>query len=316
MPFGQNFETEVNNNMNPSRISFCQDQKGSTSPIPGDTDETDETGFNEKMAVKDRNQPPPRFSTIFPTDAPAIQALATPAREFESYPQQPTRRAGIYIPKLLFWALFAIFLFESAVLFAYTVIGLVSNMSTKLTYTNGAGAVLAGCGCNSQPINISPNFFMPPGAQAPVVETTTLSASTITTSTSTSTPTPSSTSTTTTLFPAISQLANIIKSAASSSSSSSSSSSATTYTPTTRIVVVTPSGPTVKSTTILTVDSSGSIIAPRPTVTSTQIVAPTLDSRDETTATAATFESPLPAISLTLKSHQDFANEGGAAATA
>jgi hypothetical protein len=121
------------------------------------------------MAMKDQSQPPPRFSTIFDTKAPT-----TPTRAFESYPQQPTRRSGVYVPKPVFWAIFAIFLFESAVLFTYTVIGLINNISPTLIHTNSAGVVVAGCDCNSQPINISPNFYMPQASRVPVVETTTL----------------------------------------------------------------------------------------------------------------------------------------------
>lgn len=297
MSFNQDFEAEVNSNMNPSRFSTSKDLKG---PIPNSSRnsiEADDREFSEKMAAKDQRQPPPRFSTIFDTKRPA-----TPTREFESYPQPPVRKAGIYIAKPLFWALFAIFLFESAVLFAYTVIGLVSNMSSKLVHVNGAGTVVAGCDCNTQPINISPNFFVQGGPQASVVETTT--ASTTASTTLTTSISSSSSSTSQSISAGVSELADIIKNIGTASTSESS-----THTPTTRVVTVTPPGPTIKSTTILTVDASGSTLPPRPTVTSTKVVAPdeaspTLDTRDEPTPPPA-----IPTLSQSLKSHQELASQ-------
>jgi len=299
MSFNQDFEAEVNSNMNPSRQSISKDVK---CPIPTsarNSCEVDDHEFSEKMAMKDQRQPPPRFSTIFDTKGPA-----TPTRAFESYPQPLVRKAGIYIAKPLFWALFAIFLFESAVLFAYTVIGLVSNMSSKLVHVNGADTVVAGCDCNPQPINISPNFFMQGGPQASVVDTTTTSTTASTTLT-TSISSPSS-SASKAVSAGVSELADIIKNIGTASTSESSTS---THTPTTRVVTVTPPGPTINSTTVLTVDPSGSTLPPRPTVTSTKVVAPdeaspTLDTRDE-----ATSPSVIPTMSLSLKSHQELVSK-------
>ena len=297
MSFNQDFEVEVNSNMNPSRQSISKDVKAPVPTSSRNSCEAEDREFNEKMAVKDHHQPPPRFSTIFDTKGPAA-----PACEFESYPQPPVRKAGIYIAKPLFWALFAIFLFESAVLFAYTVIGLVSNMSSKLVHVNGAGAVVAGCDCNAQPINISPNFFMQGGPQASIVETTALStvaSTTLTTSTSSA-----SSSSSQGIRPGVSELAEIIKSAGTVSISETS-----THTPTTHIVTVTPPGSTIKSTTVLTVNASGSTLPPRPTVTSTKVVAPdeaspTLDTRDEPSS-----PSVIPTMSLSLKSHKELASK-------
>lgn len=307
--FNKNFEAEVNDNMNPSRDSISKDQKGPTPSSSHSSPEADDHEYNEKMAMKDQHQLPPRFSTIFDTKRPA-----TPTRAFESYPQHPVRKSGVYIAKPLFWALFAIFLFESAVLFAYTVIGLVSNMSSKL-HINAAGAVVAGCDCSPQPINISPNFFMPGASQGSVVETTT----TLSTSISTTSTSSSSSSSTQSISDGVSQLADIIKSAGTSSTSESS-----THTPTTHVVTVTPPGPTIRSTVLLTVDPSGSTIPPRSTITSTKVVdaepSPSLDSRDETTSIVSTIVSvsmvsvtnsspAVPTMSLALKSHQELANK-------
>ncbi|GAB7334664.1 hypothetical protein MBLNU13_g06614t3 [Cladosporium sp. NU13] len=294
MSFNQDFEAEVNSNMNPSRQSISKDVKAPIPTSSRNSCEAEDLEFNEKMAMKGHSQLPPRFSTIFDTKGPAA-----PAREFESYPQPPVGKAGIYVAKPLFWALFTIFLFESAVLFAYTVIGLVSNMSSKLVHVNGAGAVVAGCDCNTQPINISPNFFMQGGTQASFVETTILSTTASTTLT-----TSTSSVTSQGISPGVSELAEIIKSAGTASTSETS-----THTPTTHIVTVTPPGSTIKSTTVLTVDASGSTLPPRPTVTSTKVVAPdeaspTLDTRDEPTS-----PSLIPTMSLSLKSHQELASK-------
>lgn len=307
LSFNEDFEAQVNSNMNPRRVSRSEDSKAPMPPTSPSPFEANDKEYNEKMAMKDQHQLPPRFSTIFDTKGPTV----TPTRAFESYPQQPARKSGVYLPKPVFWALFAIFLFESAALFAYTVIGLVNNMPSKLIHTNSAGAVVAGCDCNSQPINISPNFFMPQAPQAPVVETTT--ASTSANASSTSSPSSSSSQT---INPGVSELASLIKSAASATSTSESS----THTPTTTVVTVTPSGSTVRSTTILTVDPSGSTLPPRPTVTSIQWVTPTskLETRDEPTSIVSTtsvpentpsvvpFDTP---ILLTLKSHRQLANK-------
>lgn len=306
IPFNEDFEAQVNSNMNPRKVSRSETCKAPIPPTSPTPFEANDKEYNEKMAMKDQHQLPPRFSTIFDTKGPAT----TPTRAFESYPQQPARKPGVYLPKSVFWALFAIFLFESAALFAYTVIGLVNNMPSKLIHTNSAGAVVAGCDCNSQPINISPNFFMPQAPQAPVVETTT--ASTSANASSTSSPSSSSSQS---VNPGVSELAGLIKSAASATSTTESS----THTPNTKVVTVTPT-PTVRSTTILTVDPSGSTLPPRPTVTSIQWVTPSsnLETRDEPTSVVSTTTAPelTPSvvpfgtpILISLKSHQQLADK-------
>lgn len=274
MPFSQNFEAQVNSNMSPETQASSSSSKGPVPVSSPDPMEAIDREFSEKAAMKDQSQPPPRFSTIFDTKMPA-----SPTRAFESYPAQPIRKSGINIAKPVFWAVFAILLFETAVLFAYTVIGLMNNLPTHIVRTNSAGAVVAGCDCNTQPINISPNFFPPQGAQAPVVGTTTLSTATTTTATETAS---SSTS------PLV--LVDIMKSVSEMLASKSSVSE-----PSTSVTTVTPPGPTVRSTLLLTVDPSGSTIKPRPTVTSTKLVGtdgveatPTLNTRDETTSPVST----------------------------
>lgn len=276
--FNQNFEAHVNENMNEdTQPSSSQDHKGkmpARSPSPSMAEDGE---FNEKMAMKDRGQEqlPPRFSTIFQTKLPT-----TPTKAFESYPQYSNRHSGIYVPKAVFWALLAIFLFETAALFAYTVIGLVSNMPSRLPPNT---AVVSGCDCSAQPINISPNFFMP---QAPDMESPTTSIEATTTSTSSSTSTTSSTSSSTASVDA-SKIVDIFKSAAELKSSASSTSTRSKVT-----AVITPPGPTIQSTTLLTVDASGNPVKPRPTVTSTQFAEPSasLSTRDEPSVSTSNLE--------------------------
>ncbi|KAM0721770.1 hypothetical protein Q7P37_002695 [Cladosporium fusiforme] len=280
--FGQNFEAQVNSNMDQdTQQSASQDHKGkmpARSPSPSMAEDGE---YNEKMAMKDggQHQLPPRFSAIFDTKLPT-----TPTKAFESYPQQPTRRSGIYVPKAVFWALLIIFLFETAALFAYTVIGLVSNMPSRLVPYTGASAVMSGCDCSAQqPINISPNFFMPQAPQASVVQSPTSTPST-TTSTSTSSSTTSTSSSSSAEGVNASQLADMIKSVGMIKASSSS-----THSPTTKTTVVTPPGSTVQSTKLLTVDASGKPVEPRPTVTSTKVIdaseaSASLTTRDEPTS--------------------------------
>lgn len=315
LPFQEDFETQVNNNMNPGRHSSSQDCKVPMPLTSPNEFEADDKEFNEKMAMKDRHHLPPRFSTIFETKRPTTPP---PPREFESYPQQPARKSGVYLPKPVFWALFAIFLFETAALFAYTVIGLMNNMPAKLIHTNSAGVVVSGCDCTPQPINISPNFFMPGASQAPVIETTTASVSTSTSASSTSSTSTSSSSNSSSsqsVASGVSELADLIKSAIPTSTSESS-----TVKGGTAVVTVTPPGPTIKSTVLLTVDPSGSTIAPLPTVTSIQWVSPTPThkTRDEPTSIVSTTTAPESTTStdpfdtpifITLKSHQELANK-------
>lgn len=318
MPFNKNFEAQVNDNMSSGSQSASYDSKAPMQPCSPTLSEAADGEYNEKRAMKDQGQHhlPPRFSTIFDTKGPAP---ATPTRAFESYPQQPARKSGgVYLAKPLFWALFAVILFETAVLFAYTVIGLVNNMGVKLVHTNSAGAIVAGCDCNAQPINISPNFFMAPGSQAPVADmSSSITSSTSQTSSSSATPVPGVNA---------SQLADIMNSVGAIKTSES-----TTHMPSTSIKTVTPSQETVESTTVLTVDPSGSTISPRPTVTSTKFTRDAAESTVSTTATSdpsvafekqirpiATNEagivvsafdvfshspSSTPTISITLKSH-------------
>lgn len=191
MSFSQDFEAQVNRNMTPETSSSSQDHKGERPVSFTEPEQATDEEWSEKMATKDQSQHqlPPRFSTIFDTKVPAsfdTKVPTTPTRAFERYPQQPTRKSGVYIAKPLLWALLVIFLFETAVLFAYTVIGLLNNINPKLIHTNNAGAIVAGCDCNAQPVNISPNFFMPQGQQAPVIETTTSTTSATSTSTASS----------------------------------------------------------------------------------------------------------------------------------
>lgn len=301
MPFRKSFEAHVNDNMSHDIEQGSSDFKGKMPVSP----EAEDREFTEKMAMKDQgHQPPPRFSTIFDTKGPTTPS---PTKAFESYPQQPVRKPGIYIARPLFWALLAIFLFESAALFAYTVIGLVNSMPARLLHPNNAGTLVAGCDCKSQPINISPNFFMGQGPQSPIVaiETTTTSISQTPSSTSTSSTSSSSSS----AAPAVSNLADLIKSAAQLTTTTSSTTS-----PSSGIATVTPPRETIKSTTVLTVDPSGSTLAPRPTVTSTKVVdpdaTPALSTRDEPTSgvgSAAGEDADSapshPTLSISLKSH-------------
>ena len=65
--FNQDFEAQVNSNMNPIASSSRQDQKG---PLPNsspDLEQANDCDFDEKMAMKDQGHHdlPPRFSTIF-----------------------------------------------------------------------------------------------------------------------------------------------------------------------------------------------------------------------------------------------------------
>ncbi|KAK4500226.1 hypothetical protein PRZ48_008413 [Zasmidium cellare] len=275
MAFGRDFESKFNENMQddgqpgPALSEFGDNKAGKKKSCyyaePA----------HEDFEMHEKKDQPPRFSTIFgSTTPPAPPPPQQAPREYvQEYYPRPEKKSGVFMPMPLFIVFAVILLFESTILFAYTVIGLYNNAPSRLFPWAGQGAaVAAACDCTEhQPaINISPNFVLPQGGE-PVTEKFTISITPTTSSTSTtaSSTTSSSTSTadSTSQAAAIaSDIAGILGSLTSSSSSSSSSPVAT--------VTYTPPQSTVDVTMVITSDANTESAAPPPTVTLTTEVPP------------------------------------------
>lgn len=80
-----------------------------------------EKNLNKELEADDRD------SRAYPPPPPIdieMQQGPPPAQVFPSYPPPPRRRSGMYVPTCLFALFFIVFLFESGVLFIYTVVAL------------------------------------------------------------------------------------------------------------------------------------------------------------------------------------------------
>nr|OQO23466.1 hypothetical protein B0A51_08713 [Rachicladosporium sp. CCFEE 5018] len=268
--FRKSFEQHLNDGMSEPSKRDSMHKAALHSPTFSDIDDCE---FNEKK--HDKCETPPRFSTLFPPTVPVpAPEPVLPAREFESYPK---RKSGIYLPTAVFWALLAFLLLESAILFAYTTLGLLSRfLLTTIAAT-----------CPQQPIiNISPNFLLPGGTLPTAVTTIATSTSTALPSTSTAAQAASSAAAAAAVLSALTNLGH-------TSTSSTSSKKVTTIT-----VDPTPTPNIVSSTTILTVDPSGNTLPPAPTVTSTKVIA-------ASDATAAASSSSTTKIEPTATGKED-----------
>ncbi|KAK6427131.1 hypothetical protein LTR95_016033 [Oleoguttula sp. CCFEE 5521] len=262
--FRKSFEQHLNDEMSGPSKRDSMHKPALHSPTSSDVDDGD---FNEKKHNK--CDTPPRFSTLFPPSVPtSAPKPALPAREFESYPK---RKSGIYLPTPVFWALLAFLLIESAILFAYTTLGLLSRFQlTAIAAT-----------CPQQPIiNISPNFLLPGGVLPTALTTTATSTSPLLPSTSSAVA--QATSSAAAAAAVLSMLTNIDHTTASSTSSKKVTTITVDPTPTPKIV---------SSTTVLTVDPSGHTLPPVPTVTSTQIIAASDATASASSSAAAKVEA-------------------------
>ncbi|KAK5693409.1 hypothetical protein LTR97_009978 [Elasticomyces elasticus] len=266
MPFKQMFEKRVNADMQ-GENSYAQESKKARPSTPQPEMEAEDLDLSEK---KER---PPRFSTLFANPPPLSM------RQPESFPE-PKNRSGIWMPTSLFVLFAVILLFESTLLFAYTVIGFYNNMPTGFMPSAPAAC---NCEANKPAINIAPNFIMPQ-AQAPQQTITVLGNGVLSDinsepATSTSTSTTISSSTTQEASSQASAIAsNLLGILTSTPAASTTTSSTTSTTPlpdiatSTLISSVTPPRSTVNSIILVTVNAAGSTLPPRSTVTSTKTI--------------------------------------------
>ncbi|KAK4540260.1 hypothetical protein LTR36_009665 [Oleoguttula mirabilis] len=284
MPFKNVFERRVNENMQeaeagrappPEVVDADMEMKKQIQPPSPDKEAQAQDGD-----WSDKKDQPPRFSTLFSAAPPQ------PPRQFESYPE-PKRKSGVFLPTPVFTIIAVILLFESTVLFAYTVIGLYNNLPVRLV----PGAAVCACeGIDRQPtVNIAPNFIMPQ-AQAPQTvtvfgtgslpdllppSTSTTSSSILSTSTSSSSM--SSVAATSQAAAAASDILGMLTGLATATATPSSSRSVAvvTVTPASTVILseVQPTPSAVKSTLLLTVNAAGSTLSPDPTTTATSATA-------------------------------------------
>ncbi|KAI6830806.1 hypothetical protein KC332_g7078 [Hortaea werneckii] len=287
MPFRKTFERRVNEEMQENAEAGPAPRPESMDPYPNSKKSIPPSTPDmeaEDIEWSEKKDQPPRFSTLFGVTPPPAP------REPENLPvpprRQPTR--GVTLSTPIFVGIVVILLFESTLLFAYTVIGLYKNIPSGIIPGMGAPA---GCRCNedSRPaINIAPNFMIPQ-SQSEATETITVTTSPSppppeSTTTSKPTSTSTSTSTSTTSSDSASQAAALVASMLGQLSTSTSSPSPTTTpsttsssrTKSTTIITETPSQSTVRSTKLVTVNAEGSTLpsSPRSTVTSTKLVGP------------------------------------------
>lgn len=129
------------------------------------TDPIEEEDHQLRRKKEDR---PPRFSTLYSTPPASLPAAP---HQFESYPV-PKRKSGVFLPTPLFVLFAVILLFESTILFAYTVIGLYANLPSQLMHTNSVGCNCAPAAEAQHAVNIAPNFIIQQPAQEHIVTTT------------------------------------------------------------------------------------------------------------------------------------------------
>ena len=284
MSFKKVFERHVNENMRESNA-------GRAPPVEATDAESTDADFDMKKyhspyePPKQAEEPdwsekqdrPPRFSTLFGVAPPL------PPRAFESYPE-PKRKSGVFVPMPLLVIFAVVLVFESTLLFAYTVIGLYNNMPSRL--------MPGGTGCayeltNRLPaVNIAPNFVMPQALAAQTVTVfgegalseslpTTASGSIILITTSASTTTSPIEASSRAAAAVASGLLGMLRSSELFTSTDATSSggrlimTVTASPPTSTQIFseIAPLPSTVRSTLLLTVDAAGSTLAPIPSLT-------------------------------------------------
>lgn len=298
MPFRKAFEKRVNDEMQSTTEAGPSHQPHPPSPLPSPStfagtdiktpskcppSPSKASSIYEQdldLSRKPDKSLPPRFSTLFDNSAPA----PTP-RVVECCHRSEKSRRGVFLSMPVFVLLVVVLLFESTLLFAYTVIGLYQNLPPGFARVMGVDVAAPGPadGCHGGEegrgvVNIAPKFvFGSEGASmmsgfdgaATMIEATTAAeaAGTIANPTTTTAATSSKTSTTptsidSTAAAAASQLLDIL-------------SDATKDPPTASVAIVT-STPGVVQSTILVTSSvgeegeTGSEV--RPTVTSVKVV--------------------------------------------
>lgn len=277
MSFQQTFETSVNAAMREGEAGPAP--RSPRSPIPPHTDadikkrprSLNATSIYEEaedldLSSKGEKTLPPRFSTLFgPSSKAAPPPPPTPRLVECCHRESGKKKAGIYLSTPVFILLVLVLLFESTLLFAYTVIGLYQHLlPTGLLSIGGAPPPLVdGCACEGRQgaINFAPNFvFGEEGKSLLGLQISGIEGMTTATPTSTTAvPTTSTTSNSSEAAAAASQLLSLFDDDKSTTKS---------------VAIVTETPGLVQSTIIVTsvAGSSSTESAPQSTVTSIKVV--------------------------------------------
>ncbi|GAB7352819.1 hypothetical protein MBLNU459_g3434t1 [Dothideomycetes sp. NU459] len=131
-----------------------------------DFKQTFEKHVNKELG--EQSDPPSAIDVEVPQDPP-------PVHSFPSYPPQPyippPRRSGMYVPTPIFVLFILLFLFESSVLFVYTVVALYNTLPASFMPVQQPPH----CDCPATnehaPINVAPNIWLPAAAMTTVQTT-------------------------------------------------------------------------------------------------------------------------------------------------
>lgn len=103
-----------------------------------------------------QSDPLPAVDVEIPQDPPPIHSF--PSYPVQSYISAP-RRSGMYVPTPLFVLFILLFLFESGVLFVYTVVALYNTLPASLVPVPSPRYDCQN-GNEHQPINVAPNIWV------------------------------------------------------------------------------------------------------------------------------------------------------------
>ncbi|KAF2863593.1 hypothetical protein K470DRAFT_268015 [Piedraia hortae CBS 480.64] len=274
-PFKRAFEKQVNTNMQKMADA---DRKLSPATLETGVDCGDED-WSEKR------DPPPRFSTLFPAAPPSFpeRSVERPAE----LPPRPSRAPGVFLTTPVFIIIMATLTLEAMILFAYTTIGLYSNLPNR--FVPNMRQV-------PQAINVAPNIVVPAASNGPAETITLISTTIVTTTASTTVTTTEATTATTTDATTDTTTATATTSVTPTSTADESSKAAvmisdilgalssrwtsnavstvTAVPSSTVFLTVVPPQSTVQSVTYLTVNPGGTPITSktRTTVTSTTVI--------------------------------------------
>jgi len=113
--------------------------------------QTFEKNLNKELEDEhpEPSSPPPPIDVEYQQNLP-------PPQVFASYPPPP-RRSGVHIPTPFFFLLVLLFLFESGIIFVYTLVGLFNTLPAGIIPMPGQAC---NCAPTTAPINVVPNIYV------------------------------------------------------------------------------------------------------------------------------------------------------------
>lgn len=140
-----------------ARVDGNMDDKKRQSTVPS------MIGSDEKKKRwSDSKEPYPEKSYL-PPDV-EIPQNDPPSQVFASYPPIRNRRWGLFVPAWLIALFLLVFLFESSVLFIYTIVGLYKETAPVVLSAVSAAGLPSSCNCGSfgteAGVNAAPNMVV------------------------------------------------------------------------------------------------------------------------------------------------------------